>query len=105
MQRGAIIIGRLAVSFIRLVGSTPQGRLSVILILDDLATVLESSQSRLHLIEFRSGHDIFILRRKNFGDLLLRMLHPIWSGRMRSKGLRQCARFLFLGGFNLFEEV
>src|SRR5438067_3749639 len=104
MQRRTIIVGRLAI-FIRLVRRTTQRRLARVLVVDDFATILQSRQSRLHLIEFRSGNYVFILLRQNSGDLLLRMLNAIRSRRMRSKGLRQRARLFLFRSLDLFEEV
>src|SRR5215468_5411295 len=104
MQRRAIIVRRLAV-LIRLVRSATQRGFALVLIFDHLPTILECSQSRLHLIELRGGHDVLIFWRQDLRDLLLRVFYAIRSRWVRGKGLRERAWFLLLGGFDLLEEV
>src|SRR5205807_2969059 len=60
--------------------------------------------SRFNPVELRRSHYVLLLGGKNFTDLVLRFLNPVWSLGMRIEGLRQCPRLLLLHGLNLFEE-
>src|SRR6185437_7292416 len=104
MQRWTIIVGRLAF-VVRLSRCTAERRLAILFFVSDFATILDGCQARLHLIEFRGSDYVLVLRRKDLGDLVLGMLHAIWRCWMRRECLGQCAGFLLLGSFDLFEKI
>src|SRR6516164_3157610 len=83
LKRRTVII-TLAVSRLvrRLVRRPPQARLVGIFLIQQLVLVLDGSQARLDLVEFRRGHDVLRLRGKNPTDLVLRLLDAILILRM-----------------------
>src|SRR5437660_11263046 len=104
MQCRTIIVSRFAV-LVRLIRSTTERGLAAVLVLDHFSAILEGRQTCLHLVEFRSGHNVLVLWRQNLGDFLLCVLDAIRSRRMRSKGLRQGTWLFLFRGLDLFEEV
>ena len=95
MQRRTIVVGRLAL-IVRLVRRATERRLARVLIVRNLLAILESCQASLHLVKLRGRDYVFVLRRQDLSDLILRVLNAIRSCWMRGEGLGQCARFLLL---------
>src|SRR6266481_5826321 len=86
LERGAIVVGTAGIGagglFLRLLCLGAQGRLAGSVV-RDLAREHDVAEARLYGIEFGSGDDVFLPRRKNAGDFLLRVFNALWRGRMR----------------------
>ena len=56
-------------------------------------------------VEFRRRDDVFIARRKNRGDFLLRLLHAVRSRRVRGENLGDASRVAAFFRFDLLKEA
>src|SRR4029077_921319 len=89
LQRGTVVVSFvvLAARFVRS-GSAAQRWFARILLVNNLAAVLEQGQPGLDLIELGSGHQILRTGRQNRSNLLLGLGDTFRRLGMRREGLR-----------------
>src|SRR5438105_4736859 len=68
--------------------------LAAVLVLVQLAVILERCQPRLDRVEFRRSHGVLLASRQNGGNLVLDLGDTIRSGRMSRECLGQRAGLL-----------
>src|SRR5512133_3261569 len=83
-------------------GAAKAGRLIILLL--QLAAILESVQARLHVLELRAVDLIFVARRKQGGDFLLALGHALGSLRVAVERLGDEAGLFLFHGFDFFHE-
>src|SRR5690348_15884974 len=107
LQSWTIIVGFAVLPILALISrrGSAQAGLVAVLFIQHLALVLDLRQAGFHLVELRSGHDILLACRQDFGDLLLRLLDPLRSLRMAGKSLGQRSGLLLLPWLDLLKEV
>src|SRR5208282_1950659 len=113
LQRGAVVIrlvrgvaavAAAAIAGMIVAGGTPQRGTVLVLVIGQLAAVLDGRQPRLHVLELRGVHNILGTRRQDVIDLFLALGDALRSLRVGSEGLGQRARLLLLLGLHLLEE-
>src|SRR3954470_587163 len=99
---GALVRIRL-VAAVSTGGCAPQTGF-VLVVVVDLATVLDRRETCLHVVEFGCSHNVLFAGGKDRRNLLLSLRYPVRSLGVARESLRQRTRLLLLGRLHLFEE-
>src|SRR5579863_633677 len=99
------VIAGLAVWIVAVAGTgAAEAGLVLVLGVNQAALVFNARQPGLHVIELGGGDGVFVARRKNPGDLLLRVQDAVWSLGMVGEGLGHQAGFAFFKCLHLLKE-
>src|SRR5271169_5600473 len=101
---GVAAVAAAAIVGVIVAGGAPQCGTVLVLVIGQLAAVLDGRQPRLHVLEFRSIHNILGTRRQDAVDLFLALGDAVRSLRVSRESLGQRARLLLLLGLHLLEE-
>src|SRR5215467_8012818 len=108
--QGRAVVGtgwwRVGIVWIRIAatGATQSGLVAILLVIE-LALVLEAGETGLDVVELGGGDDVVGPRGHDGGDLILGFVNAVRSLRVVSEDLGEGAGLVLLEGVDLFKEL